>query len=145
LIYPPAVASTPDHGLALCPNHQGLEPFTPKATTLALQAATSYGRRNLETDLHNADRAWWPQVRRLWLTPHSGSGLGKAVVLGSEPTARSAFAAFMGPACGATTLKRSLMVTVGPSQAGPGPHCNACNAHLFFVDRGSQPLIYFLY
>lgn len=144
-IYPPAVAAVPGHALALCPSRRGLEPFGPTATTLALQAAGSYDRRNLETDLRNSDRAWWPDVRQMWHTGHPEGGLSNSVVLGSEPTARSGFAVFMGPACGAFTLNRSLMVTVGPSHAGPGPHCAACNSHLFFVDRRGRPLIYFLY
>ena len=144
-IYPPPVAAVPDHALALCPNHQGLKPFTSDATKLALQAAASYDRRNLETDLHNSDRAWWPDVRRIWRTGHPGSGLSNSVVLGLEPTVHSGFARFISPACGTLTLNRSLTVTIGPSQAGPGPHCNACNSHVFFIDRRGRPLIYFLY
>jgi hypothetical protein len=144
-IYPSPVAAVPGHALALCPNRQGLDPFTSPAVRLALRAAASYGRQNLDTDLRNSDRAWWPQVRRMWRTGRPGTGLSNHVVLGSESTAQSAFAVFMGPACGSTTLRKSLMVTVGPSQAGSAPHCSACNSHLFFINRRGRPLIYFLY
>ena len=144
-IYPSPVVAAPGHALALCPNPQGLEPFTSAAARLARRAAASYDRQNLETDLRNSDRAWWPQVRRMWRRGRPVTGLTNHVVLGSEPTAQSGFAVFMSPACGTTTLKKSLMVTIGPSQAGSGPHCSACNSHLFFINRRGRPLIYFLY
>jgi hypothetical protein len=144
-IYPPPVTAVHGHALALCPSPVGLEPFTSKATTLALQAAASYDRRNVETDLRNSDRAWWSHVRRMWRTGRPGKEVVNRVVLGSEPAAKSGFAVFVRPACGAPNLRRSLMVTVGPSQAGPGPHCSACNSNLFFIERRGRPLIYFLY
>jgi hypothetical protein len=144
-IYPSAVAAVPGHALALCPNLQGLEPFTSTTLSLARRAAWSYGRNSLDTDLRNSDRAWWPEVRRMWGTGRPGTGFAGHVVLGFEPTARSGFAVFAGPACGTATLKRSLMVTIGPSQVRPGPHCSACNSHLFFINRHGRPLIYFLY
>ena len=144
LTYPQPLAAVPDHALALCPNHRGLEPFTREATELALRAAAVYGHRNLETDLQNSDRAWWPDVRQLWRTAHPRSGVGSGVVLGSEPTMQSGYALFMGPACGSLTVQRSLVVTIGPSLAGHS-HCDACRSHLFFIDRRGRPLIYFLY
>jgi hypothetical protein len=144
-VYPPPVAAVLGHALALCPNPDGLKAFTSKATTLALQAAASYDRRNVETDLRNSDRAWWPQVRRIWRTGRPGKGVVNRVVLGSERAAKSGFAVFLRPACGTPNLMRSLIVTVGPTQAGQRPHCSACNAHLFFIDRRGRPLIYFLY
>jgi hypothetical protein len=145
LLYPPPVAAVPDHALALCPNHRGLEPFTSNAMKLALRMAARYDRRNLETDLHNSDRAWWPDVRRMWRTRRPGSDIRNGIVLGSEPTARIGFDVFMGPACATTTLKKSFTVTIGPNQTGAGMHRNACNSHLFFIDRRGRPLIYFLY
>jgi hypothetical protein len=146
--YPAPVAAASGHGLALCPNPQGLQPFTSSTVKLARQAAARYDRKSLETDLSNADRAWWLEVRRMWRSGHPGKGFfnyGRLVVLGAEPAAQSGFQVFMRPACGVTTLKRSLMVTIGPSRAGPGPHCDACDSHLFFVNRRGRPLIYYLY
>jgi hypothetical protein len=37
------------------------------------------------------------------------------------------------------------MVTVGPSQTGSGHHCDACNAHFFYVARGGRPLLWFIF
>jgi len=37
------------------------------------------------------------------------------------------------------------MVTVGPSQAGSGPHCDACNAHFFYLERRGRPMLWFIY
>jgi hypothetical protein len=144
-IYPVPVAAVPGHAVGLCPSHRGLAAFTTQATKLGVQQAQSYARSNLETDLRNADRAWWPEVRRNWRTGRPASASSRLVALGSEPAAQSGYAVFLRPACGTSTLKRSLMVTIGPSQAGPGPHCNACNVHLFFIDRRGRPLVWFVY
>lgn len=140
---PPPVKAKPGHGVALCPNPRGLGAFGSAPTRLASQVAALYDRRSLATDLRNTDRAWWPHVRTLWNS--SGASRAKTVVLGSQSAASSGFAIFLRPACGTATVSRSLMVTVGPSQSGPGPHCNACNSHLFYVNRGGRPLLWFVY
>jgi hypothetical protein len=140
-VYPQPVTATPDHALALCPNPSGLQAFDSKATQIALEAAQAYDRASLATDLRNSDRAWWSNVRKLWSSGHPGAGVEQRVVLGSEPAAKSGFAVFMAPACGATTLAKSLLVTIGPPQSP----CDACRSHLFFVDRAGRPLIYYLY
>lgn len=143
-LHPSPVKATPGHAVALCPNPSGLQVFTAVALQRAAREADAYGRRSLAADLANTDRAWWPHVHALWKTgtarKHSTD-----VVVGSEPATRSGFAVFLRPACGAGTLKRTLMVTVGPSQTGSGPHCDACNAHLFYVERRGQPLLWFIY
>jgi hypothetical protein len=144
-LYPPPVPAAPGHGLGLCPNPSGLETFTVRTARLALRVAATYDHKSLDTDLRNSDRAWWPQVRRMWASGHPGKGVAFRVVLGAEPTAKSAYAVFMGPACGASTLAKSLMVSVGPRQPVRGPHCVACNSQLFFVDRQGRALIYYLY
>jgi len=144
-VYPQPVAATPDHALALCPNPSGLESFSTRASTAAVRAAKAYDRASLATDLRNSDRAWWPNVRKMWASGHPGTGVENRVVLGSGPTGtRGGFSVFMGPACGAATLAKSLMVTIGPPQSPPNV-CDGCRSHLFFVDRNGRPLIYFLY
>lgn len=141
--HPAPVQAKPGHAVALCPNPAGLRPFGLSATRLALEAAALYDRRSMATDLRNADRAWWPRVRAVWRS--SGASRSTSVVLGSQPARSSGFHVFLRPACGTATVSRSLMVTVGPSQAGPGPHCDACNSHLFYVNRRGQPLLWFVY
>lgn len=141
---PSPVRARPGHAVALCPNPSGLEAFAPSARQRAAREAGAYGRRSLAADLANTDRAWWPHVRALWNT-QTARKQSNDVVLGSEPATRSGFAVFLRPACGAATLRRTLMVTLGPSQAGPGPHCDACNAHLFYVERRGRPLLWFIY
>ena len=144
-LYPPPLKAAPGHGLALCPSHRGLEAFTASSGRAALEAAGSYDRRSLETDLDNSDPAWWPDVRVMWRSGRPQSGLVNHTVVGSVPATRSGFAAFLAPACGDWTLERSLVVTIGPRQSGRGPHCVACNSQLFFIDRDGRALIYYLY
>ena len=143
-LHPSPVKARPGHAVALCPNPSGLQVFTSVALQRAAREADAYGRRSLAVDLAKTDRAWWPHVRALWKT-QAARKRSTDVVLGSEPATRSGFAVFLRPACGAATLKRTLMVTVGPSQTGSGAHCNACNAHLFYVERRDRPLLWFIY
>lgn len=143
-LHPSPVKAKPGHAVALCPNPSGLQVFTSAALQRAAREADAYERRSLAVDLANADRAWWPHVHALWKTETTRKH-STDVALGSEPATRSGFAIFLRPACGAATLKRTLMVTVGPSQTGSGPHCNACNAHLFYVERRDRPLLWFIY
>ena len=143
-LHPSPVEPRPGHAVALCPNPSGLEVFTSVALQRAAREADAYGRRSLAADLANTDRAWWPHVHALWKTQTARKHKAD-VVVGSEPATRSGFAVFLRPACGAATLRQTLMVTVGPSQAGPGPHCDACNAHLFYVARRGRPLLWFVY
>lgn len=143
-LHPLPVEATPGHAVALCPNPAGLQVFTSVATQRARREADAYGRRSVAADLANSDRAWWAHVQALWKTPKARKDFID-VVVGSEPAARSGFAVFLRPACGAATLKRTRMVTVGPSQAGAGSHCDACNTHFFYVDRGGRPLLWFIY
>ena len=56
--YPAPVAAGPGHALTLCPSPSGLEPFTAAEVAGARREAAAYGRRSLQTDLVNADRAW---------------------------------------------------------------------------------------
>jgi hypothetical protein len=142
--HPSPVRARQGHGVALCPNPNGLQVFTPAAQQHAAQQADAYGRRSLAEDLANTDKAWWPHVRALWKM-HTARKQTTDVVVGDEPATRSGFAVFLRPACGAATLRRTLMVTVGPSQAGPGPHCDACNAHFFYIDRQGRSLLWFIY
>lgn len=143
-LHPLPVKAARGHAVALCPNPTGLQGFTSVVRERAGREAGAYGRRSLAADLTNSDRAWWPQVQALWKTPSARKDISD-VVVGSETAARSGFAVFLRPACGPATLKRTLMVTVGPSQTGPGSHCDACNTHLFYVNRGGRPLLWFIY
>lgn len=110
---------------------------------MAATTADAYGRKNLLADLTASDRAWWPQVRKLWRSGRPK--VGKRVDLGSQTAASSGYARIISSACGRALLQISLMVTVGPSQKRPGPHCSACNSQLFMIDRRGHVLIYFVY
>jgi hypothetical protein len=143
------VAATPDHGLTFCPNPSGLELFSAKARTGAIQAAEAYDRASLALDLHNTDRVWWPNVRKMWASGTAGNGFtlngtDMQFVLGSAPVETNGYAVFMGPACGASTLAKSIMVGIGPSPSS-GNVCNACRTSLFFVDRRGRPLLSYIY
>jgi len=144
-IYPAPVAAAPHHAVTLCPNPVGLQPFDDATIALALKAALAYHHTSLTTDLRASDRSWWPNVRAMWASTKRRTGPLSVTVVGSEPAATSSFAVFMRPACGAATLGQSLMVTVGPTQSSPGPHCAACSSPLFFVDRHGRPLLYYVY
>ena len=143
-LHPPVVRARPGHAVALCPNPGGLQGFTSVARQRARREAHTYGSRSLAADLANTDRAWWPHVRALWKSQPARKRRTD-VVAGTESATRSGFAVFLRPACGSVTLERTLMVTVGPSQAGPGPHCSACNAHFFYVERRGRPMLWFIY
>lgn len=140
---PAPVRARPGHGVALCPGPAGLQTFDAATKRAAVRAAATYRHESLAVDLRNADRAWWPRVHALWRS--SSVERTKDVVVGSEPAASSGFAVFLRPACGARTVSRSLMVTVGPSRTGTGPRCDACNVHLFYISRAARPLLWYVY
>ena len=140
-VYPPPVASR-GGALGACPNPAGLERFDPAATKLAVRIAGGYDHTSLAVDLRNSDRAWWPQVRRMWRSGKPGQGVDSQVVEGSQPGPNIAFAVIVRYACGSTLLAKSLTVGIGPRYRHG---CDACVSSLFFVDRRGRALIYYLY
>ena len=71
-VYEPAVPSM-GGALAQCPNPLGLEAFGPSQESTAQQIAINYDRISINTDLHNSDPSWWPEIERMW---QDGSGHG---------------------------------------------------------------------
>jgi hypothetical protein len=138
-IYPPPVHS---HGaVAPCPNADGLEPFTPPATSAAVASAGRYDKVSEAVDQRASDRAWWPQVRMMWRTGKPAKGAENQVVDGSEPLSRSGYAVIANAACGHALVSLSLQVTIGPRQM----RCDACRSQLWFVDRRGHALLYYAY
>jgi hypothetical protein len=143
-VYPPPVAARAGGALGACPNPAGLERFNAAAAKLAARIAGSYGRRSLSVDLRGSDRAWWPQVRRMWRSGKPGDGTLNQVVYGTRRGPDIAYAAVVRYSCGAALTAKSLTVGVGPRQTRP-PYCSACRSTLFFVDRRGRALLYYLY
>ena len=143
-VYPPPVPSR-GGALAACPNPAGLESFNIAATATATVLARGYARISEATDLRDADRAWWPQVRRMWrgrrTPPGEGVGMG---IYRAGPAARSAYPVIVKFSCGQSLVARSLVVSVGARQTHP-PYCGDCVSQLFFVDRRGHTLIYYVH
>jgi hypothetical protein len=66
-------------------------------------------------------------------------------VLSVAPAARSAYRAVVSRSCSTRLVAHSVDVVTGPSQAGSGPHCNACDVTVFMINRSGHPLIYLVY
>lgn len=137
-IYPQPVVSK-GAAMSLCPDASDLEQFKPAAIDRARTEAGLYGRLSLATDLRDADRAWWPTVKRMWRT--RGPHFAGQSVLESGLAATSGYQVFLEPACGAAVVEKTLVVTIGPRNE----NCDACRSQLFFVDRRGRPLVYYLY
>jgi hypothetical protein len=137
--YPPSI-----HGrgaVSLCPNPEGLEPFTQSARRGAIESASRYGRVSETVDVGASDRAWWPQVRALWRTGQPAKGAENQVVDGSEALGASGYAVITRFSCGQSLVSRSLEVTIGPRNM----RCEACRAQLWFVNRRGHALLYYVY
>ena len=140
--YPTPVAARSGGALAACPNPGGLERFDGRSTALAVRIASHYDRTSETVDLRNSDRAWWPQVRRMWHTGKPGRGVSYQVVEGTSLGSIISHAIVVRYSCGQKLPADSLSVYIGP-RVRHG--CAACVASLFFVDRRGRPLIYYLY
>jgi hypothetical protein len=141
-VYPPPVKARAGGALAACPNPAGLERFNGTSTTLAVKIATSYHLTNLTVDLDHSDRAWWPEVRKMWRSRVPGKGVVTQESHSSEPAPKSAYSVIVRFSCGAKLVAKSLAVSIGPHQTHP-PYCGDCISTLFFVNRRSRPLIYY--
>ena len=96
------------------------------------------GTKNLDTDLSHSDRAWWPEVKKLWRSTAMRKGLKNQRVHGKQKGGRIAYASVVRASCGSSLVARSLTVGVGPRHGT----CNACVSSMFFVDRFGRPFIY---
>jgi len=142
--FPPSNYPLPLAGegaVSLCPNPAGLEPFTRPATRAAVASASRYGRVSEAADLRASDRAWWPQVRRMWRAGRSAKGVDNQAVEGSEALRQSAYAAIARFSCGRSLVSLSLQVVIGPRDT----NCDACRSQLWFVDRRGHALLYYVY
>jgi hypothetical protein len=140
-IYPPSVHSR-GGALAACPSPAGAERFTAAARTAAITIASRYDRVGEATDVRNADRAWWPNVRHMWRSGGPGRGVSYQVVSGARIGPELAYSTVIAYSCGRRLASDSLSVYLGPRQRHG---CDACVSSLFFIDRRGHPLIYYLY
>jgi hypothetical protein len=138
--YPPPVHSR-GGAVSPCPNPEGLQPFTPRGMSAAVQSASRYDRVSEAVDLRASDRAWWAQVRALWRTGRPSKGAKSQVVDGSGPLDSGAYAVIVRFSRGQSLVSRSLEVTVGPRNEP----CSACRSQLFFLDRRGHALLYYVY
>jgi hypothetical protein len=119
-----------------------LEPFDAEATQGAVAEAGSYGHDSESSDLANSDPSWQAQVHASW--SQNGASNDK-IVVGSPRSADSLDAAMIiRHACGDNLVTESIAVPVRPQSANT-TGCNACAYTVFFVNRGGQPLVYFVY
>ncbi len=128
--------------LAACPSPAGAERFTAAVRTAAITIAGRYDRVSEATDLRNSDRAWWPDVRRMWRSGSPGRGVSYQVVTGASVGPGIAYSGVIAYSCGRRLASDSLSVYLGPRRRHG---CDACISSLFFVDRRGHPLIYYLY
>jgi hypothetical protein len=146
-MYPPSIYPPPVHSrggaLAACPDPAGLESFNIAAIVTATVLARGYALISEASDLRDSDRAWWPQVRRMWRgrRPSKGS-VGQ--ISGQGPAARSAYSVIVRFSCGQSLVAKSLIVDVGARETHP-PYCGDCVSQLFFVDRRGHTLIYYVH
>jgi hypothetical protein len=134
--------AAPNSGLSQCPSPNGLEPFDAEATQGAVAEAGSYGHDSESSDLANSDPSWQAQVHASW--SQNGASNDK-IVVGSPRSADSLDAAMIiRHACGDNLVTESIAVPVRPQSANT-TGCNACAYTVFFVNRGGQPLVYFVY
>jgi hypothetical protein len=141
-IYPPPVHSR-GGALAACPNPAGLESFNIAAITSATVLARGYALISEATDLSISDRAWWPQVRRMWRRRRLDKG-SVGQISGQGPAARNPYSVIVRFSCGQSVVAKSLVVDVGPRPTH-APSCGDCVSQLFFVDRRNHPLIYYVH
>jgi hypothetical protein len=143
-IYPPSVPATGTNGvLTQCPNPAGVTPVPTSARPAAVRAAQQLDAVNLDADLHNSDRSFWPQVEAMWAkSDRSGSG---TVVVSVGPFGTREWG-FVVAACGQQLASQTLVVALGPPEAVQGARsCLACVGHFFFIARGGKPLLYLVY
>jgi len=139
-VFEPAVSST-GGALSQCPNPVGLEAFSAQPESRARADATDYGNISLNTDLHNSDPSWWPDVEQMW-AHGKGHGLTNPYIVSSESGLSGPSTLLVPHSCGSTIGGETFSVIVGPS---PNPDCEACRTTFSFIDRGGQALIYFIY
>jgi hypothetical protein len=136
-IYPLPIAAKAEGALALCPSSRGLDQFDSSSRQSSERVVAAYGRTNLGEDIVRSDRAWWPQVRRMWASSHRRGS--REVVLRAGPAAASPYAVIVSHSCGGALVRASLAVTVGR----PHSSCMACKTTFFLIARDSRPLIYY--
>lgn len=134
--------AAPNSGLSQCPNANGLESFDAAASQGAVAEAGSYGHDSESSDLANSDPAWKAQVRASW--SQNGASNDNVAVGSPESVDSLAAAVIIRRACGDDLVTKSIAVPVRP-QGADTSGCNACAYTIFFVDRGGQPLVYFVY
>jgi hypothetical protein len=129
----PAAAPLKGAGTALtaCPSMQGVVPFTRAAVATARQLL-GYWNTGYSYDLHASDRDWWPALLSGFIAEGGRQTVGLAT-----PASDSLYADALDAACGRSLVKDSIQVVLGPS-----PY-NFSYQHVFLLDRGGSPLVYF--
>jgi hypothetical protein len=134
--FPSAVAAArPGRVLTRCPSPRGLEPFTADAVAVAAarRLAAQWGT-TFSSDLAHSDRSWWPSL----VTGYPWFGQqGTGTVLTAQPAGRDLDATAVAAACGASLVRQSLVVVIGPSAY------SSTVARLYLLNRSGTPLVYF--
>ncbi len=134
--------------LRLCPSLMRLERFSNSAVKTAKAEVMRFGRVSRSDDLAASDPAWQPEVRANWNRPGHNPGHGPQFVLGpvpATPVGKDSYGIIVRRSCGSTILAHTLEFTVVPGHPSRPPTCDACRTTFFMIDRGGQPLIYFVY
>jgi len=144
--FPPSIYPQPVHSrggaLAACPSPAGAERFTAAARTAAITIAGRYDRVGEAAELRSSDRAWWPDVRRMWRPDSAARGVAHQVVYGTSVGPKIAYSVVIAYSCGRRLASESLSVYLGPRHRHG---CDACISSVFFIDRRGHPLIYYLH
>jgi hypothetical protein len=143
---PPARVANP----LRCPSATGLQRFSSAARSTARSAMERFGSRGLSEDLHDSDRAWWPQVLLDWQGGSSGKSnhdapvriLYTGALMSPYPSARLGapnLASQILAGCGRRVANDSYVIVNG-SRTRPALH-----GAEFFLNRHGHVLLYFEY
>lgn len=146
-VYPAAVRPRPHHAgiVTACPARLGMAAPAASARVEAIAIVRDWETRGWAAALHNADRAYWPQVaadwRHHWLPRRYR---GPVLYAGPLPPARRNLgvpnpAGWIIESCGMRLAKASYLIVTG-SRNEP-----ALQGAWVFIDRRGHLLLYFTY
>jgi hypothetical protein len=132
--YPATAPAVSRRALSSCPSPAGVVPFDRAAAAQARQLM-AFWNTNLSYDLHASDRAAWPAD----VVTFTGRGdQGRQSIMSVTRASDDLYAAAVARACGASLVQDSLAIVMGPSVY------SSAVEHLFLLDRGGTPLVYFV-
>lgn len=148
--YPAAVYPPPTTGgnpLPACPRGTGLQDFTAASAGVARTIEARYETRSLAADLHDSDRAWWPQIITDW-RDHDGPARTQPIPILYAGSLSARYPASLGApdpepwiakACGRLVARDSYIIVNGHARQPGG------QGEFVFLKRRGHVLLYFAY